>query len=110
MPLPLRLFKRALEIKDMANKKRAKDEIMGKLHEKLAAELLKRVESGEASSQDLNAAIKFLQNNGIQGEVEADESMKKLSVILPQFWTKMSSIAQRCKRSSQARLSQVPIS
>lgn len=71
----------------MARKPRASDAIMGELHQKLAKVLLERIQSGEASAQDFNAAIKFLKDNGIQGEVDDPDSVENqlAKVTLPQF-------------------------
>lgn len=71
----------------MARKKRATDETLGELHQMVAEELLKRIKSGEASPQELAQAIKFLDNNGIQGEVgQLEDDVKKASkIILPSF-------------------------
>lgn len=72
----------------MAKKPRANDETLGQLHQMVADELLRRVKSGEATAQELAQAIKFLQNNGIQGE-GTDELEREISyarkVILPSF-------------------------
>lgn len=68
-------------------KKRAKDDMMGELHQALAKELLERVKRGDASPQDLNAAIKFLKDNGIQGEVDnpASPEGQLARISLPDF-------------------------
>lgn len=63
----------------------ASKDIMNRLHEEVAADLLKKIQNGEATAQELNAAIKFLQNNSIQGEREPGNSVDKLTKILPQF-------------------------
>lgn len=75
-----------LEVMKMTTKPRASDELMGELHLILANELLNRIKSGEASPAELNAAIKFLQNNKIQGEVDNPEDpTAELASRLPNF-------------------------
>lgn len=72
----------------MITKPRATDALMGELHQAVAADLLKRVKSGEATAQELSQAIKFLDNNGIQGEtgdLEDEVKAKSSDVVLPQF-------------------------
>lgn len=66
--------------------KRASEEVLGLLHDAVANTLLQRVLSGEASPAELNAAIKFLQNNNIEAAVITDESpLGKLAAALPTF-------------------------
>jgi len=43
----------------------AKESALGDLHEAIATELMKRIQSGEATSAELSAAIKFLKDNEI---------------------------------------------
>ncbi len=66
-------------------KKRATEDVLGSLHEAVALDLLRRVSSGEASPADLNAAIKFLQNNGIEALATDDSPLGKLVASLPTF-------------------------
>lgn len=49
------------------------DQIMADLHSKLGEELLKRIESGEATSSELNVARQFLKDNGID-DIPRDNS------------------------------------
>ena len=63
--------------------KRASDDVLGALHELVAQELTRRIQSGEASPADINAAIKFLQNNGIEAIVTEDNPLGKLMSALP---------------------------
>jgi hypothetical protein len=67
------------------SKKRASEEILGSLHDAIANDLLRRVQSGEASPAELNAAIKFLQNNGIEALTVVDSPLAKLVASLPSF-------------------------
>lgn len=66
--------------------KRASEELLGALHDAVAKDLLTRVLSGEASPAELNAAIKFLQNNGIEAALATEDSpLGKLAAALPKF-------------------------
>jgi hypothetical protein len=64
---------------------RATDEILGKLHDAIAKNLLERVQSGEATAQELQAAIKFLKDNGIDATPEKGSDLEKLTYALPSF-------------------------
>jgi hypothetical protein len=67
-------------------KNRASEDILGALHDAVAKDLLTRVLSGEANPAELNAAIKFLQNNGIEANITGDESpLAQLAAALPTF-------------------------
>lgn len=65
--------------------KRASEEVLAALHAKVAEELLNRLSGGEASPAELNAAIKFLQNNGIEAVQSEGSAMDKLAKALPSF-------------------------
>jgi hypothetical protein len=69
----------------MAGKKRAEDAVLGELHIAMAKVLLARVNSPDATPADLNAAIKFLQNNKIEVDTVADSPIDRLSKGLPTF-------------------------
>jgi hypothetical protein len=72
----------------MARKKRATDETLGELHQKVAEVLRDALNDKENLTPQLIAqAIKFLDNNGIQGEVgQLEDDVKKASkIILPTF-------------------------
>ena len=45
--------------------KRADDALFSALHKALADDLLKRIQSGEATAADLNVARAFLKDNGV---------------------------------------------
>lgn len=66
-------------------KKRASDDVLGALHELVAKELTSRIVGGEATPADINAAIKFLQNNGIEAVATDDNPLGKLVASLPTF-------------------------
>lgn len=65
--------------------KRASEDILGSLHDAVANDLLRRVLSGEASPAELNAAIKFLQTNGIEAKLTDENALGKLAQALPTF-------------------------
>lgn len=65
--------------------KRASELTLGDLHEAVANDLLRRVMSGEASPAELNAAIKFLQNNHIEAIATEENTLGKLAASLPVF-------------------------
>jgi hypothetical protein len=66
-------------------KKRATEDLLGSLHDAVAKDLLRRVMSGEATPAELNAAIKFLQNNGIEAVVTETNPLGMLVSALPTF-------------------------
>lgn len=67
------------------NKTRASEELLGQLHEAVTTDLLRRVKSGDASPAELNAAIKLLQNNGIEAILTEESPLKALMDSLPKF-------------------------
>lgn len=64
--------------------KKASEEKFNELHNLLTEELLQRIKSGEASSQDLKAAIDWLHKNDISGIAYEGNPLDKLSNIIPQ--------------------------
>lgn len=66
-------------------KTRASEELLGQLHEAVAKDLLRKVKSGEATAQELSAAIKFLKDNGIEAVREQGDTLDKLAHALPDF-------------------------
>lgn len=67
------------------SKHRATEELLGVLHEAVAKDLLSRITSGEATPAEINAAIKFLQNNGIEAIMTDENPLGQLYQSLPQF-------------------------
>jgi hypothetical protein len=65
--------------------KRAKDDLLGELHEAIAQELLSRVKTGEATPADLSAAIRFLKDNKIEAVMEQGDTLDQLYKNLPDF-------------------------
>ena len=53
------------------------------LHNLVTTEFLKRVKSGEASTQDLKAACDWLKTNDISGVTFEGNPLDKLSKVLP---------------------------
>lgn len=66
-------------------KTRALDETLGTLHLKMAEHLLARVNSGDASAQELAAAIKFLKDNNITSAVDKGTPLGDLREAFPTF-------------------------
>lgn len=69
----------------MTKTPRASEAILGSLHDAVAQDLLRRISSGEATPAEINAAIKFLQNNGIECVMEEGSVEEKLLKSLPVF-------------------------
>lgn len=65
----------------------AKSETLDALHAALAAELARKIASGEASAADLSVAAKFLKDNGIQAVATPGSAMDTLrrAAALPVF-------------------------
>jgi len=53
------------------------------LHNVIAAELLGRIKSGEATSADLSVARQFLKDNGIDANTGQSEPLLNLAKVLP---------------------------
>jgi hypothetical protein len=66
----------------MANKK-ATEDMFNELHNMVTQELLNRIKSGEASTQDLKAACDWLAKNDISGVAFDGSPLDKLATILP---------------------------
>ena len=69
----------------MTEKIRASEALLGKLHEAIAAELLRRVLAGQASTADLNVGLKMLKDNDIEALITEDSNLHKLWESLPKF-------------------------
>lgn len=65
--------------------KRATEELLAQLHDAVARDLLSKVLSGEATAQDLSAAIRFLKDNKIEAQIEAGDKLHTLYEALPDF-------------------------
>jgi len=63
--------------------KKATEEKFNELHNLVTEDFLKRVRSGEATTQDLKAACDWLKTNDITGVAYDGSPLEKLSRILP---------------------------
>ena len=62
---------------------KAKEEKFDELHNLVTNEFLKRVRSGEATTQDLKAACDWLKTNDITGVALEGTALDKLASIIP---------------------------
>ena len=67
----------------MSNK--AAEEKFNELHNLVTEDFLKRVRSGEATTQDLKAACDWLKTNDITGVAYEGNPLDKLSRIMPKI-------------------------
>jgi len=63
----------------------AKEELLGMLHEAVASDLLRRVQSGEATSSEMSVVVKFLKDNGIEALATENNSLGKIVQEMPEF-------------------------
>ena len=63
---------------------KAKEDQFNELHNLVTTEFLKRVRSGEATTQDLKAACEWLKTNDITGVAFEGTPLDKLAKIIPQ--------------------------
>jgi len=63
--------------------KKAAEEKFNELHNLVTEDFLKRVRSGEATTQDLKAACDWLKTNDITGIALEGSPLDKLSSIMP---------------------------
>jgi len=61
----------------------AKSEKLHGLQDLLIDEFITRIQSGEATPSDLNAARQMLKDNGIHAQVEANNPINDLIKVLP---------------------------
>jgi hypothetical protein len=64
---------------------RATEDTLGELHKLVAQALTDKINNGDATPADINAAIKFLQNNGIEAIATDESPLGKLVDSLPTF-------------------------
>ena len=62
---------------------KATEKQFNELHNLVTSEFLKRVKSGEATTQDLKAACDWLKTNDISGVAFEGTALDKLSKVLP---------------------------
>jgi hypothetical protein len=67
----------------MAYKKATEDQF-NELHKLVTTEFLKRIKSGEATTQDLKAACDWLKSNDISGIAFEGTALDKLAAVIPQ--------------------------
>ena len=65
--------------------KKATEEQFNELHQLVTEEFLKRVKSGEATTQDLKAACDWLKSNDITGVAYDGNPLSKLANVLPEI-------------------------
>ena len=63
--------------------KKATEDQFNELHKLVTKEFLKRVKSGEATTQDLKAACEWLKTNDISGIAIEGSHLSKLASIMP---------------------------
>jgi TPR repeat protein len=66
----------------MAHKK-ATEDMFNQLHNLVTEELLNRIKSGEATTQDLKAACDWLAKNDISGIAYDGNPLDKLATVMP---------------------------
>jgi len=66
-------------------KKKATEDMFNELHNMVTQELLNRIKSGEASTQDLKAACDWLAKNDISGVAYDGNPLDKLATIMPKI-------------------------
>ena len=64
-------------------KKKATEDQFNQLHNLVTTELLNRIKSGEATTQDIKAAIEWLVKNDISGVAVQGSQLDKLASIMP---------------------------
>ena len=64
-------------------KKKATEDMFNELHNMVTQELLNRIKSGEASTQDLKAACDWLAKNDISGVAYEGNALDKLATVMP---------------------------
>ena len=64
-------------------KAKATEEQFNELHNLVTTEFLKRVKSGQATTQDLKAACDWLKTNDISGIAMDNNPLAKLAAVMP---------------------------
>ena len=65
--------------------KKATETQFNELHNLVTTEFLKRVKSGEATTQDLKAACDWLKTNDISGVAYDGNPLSKLAQVMPEI-------------------------
>jgi hypothetical protein len=66
-------------------KKKATEDQFNELHSLVTKEFLKRIKTGEATTQDLKAACDWLKTNDISGVAMEGSPLSKLAGIMPEI-------------------------
>ena len=66
-------------------KKKATEDMFNELHNMVTQELMNRIRSGEATTQDLKAACDWLAKNDISGVAYEGNPLDKLATIMPKI-------------------------
>lgn len=61
---------------------KATEEMLNTLHQLVAKDLAKRISSGEATVQELSAAIKFLKDNEVIADITVSKPLKQLETVV----------------------------
>jgi hypothetical protein len=69
----------------MARKEKATEDQFNELHRLVTEEYLRRIKSGEATTQDLKAMCDWLKNNDINGIAVDGSPLDQLVSILPKI-------------------------
>ena len=64
-------------------KKKATEDMFNDLHNLVTKELLDRIKGGEATTQDIKAAIEWLHKNDISGVALDGNPLDKLANVIP---------------------------
>ena len=67
----------------MSTNKKATEDMFNELHNMVTQELLNRIKSGEATTQDLKAACDWLAKNDISGVAYEGTPLEKLAHVMP---------------------------
>lgn len=57
---------------------KANEDVLNKLHKRIADKLLANLESDECTLDDINAAMKFLKDNNIKADLEFNSTVKQI--------------------------------
>ena len=57
---------------------KANEDLMNSLHQMVALDLIKRISSGEATIQEISAAIKYLKDNNVTADITFSKPLRQL--------------------------------
>ena len=57
---------------------KANEDMLNELHQMVAQDLIMKIKSGEATVQELSAAIKFLKDNDVTADIEYSAPVRQL--------------------------------